>query len=191
MADFDNLPEKLSPWGDDTNESSSDDSDVEIQKEDSDASEDTDSDASEDTSSDETDITDFESNSSEYEFNKINEELEGNVLADYHPELIKQSYDEIKALCVCVRNKNNRIIDPLHKTVPFLTKYERAKILGVRANQINNGVKPMVDVDENILSSHTIAEMELEKKKIPFIICRPLPNGGCEYWKVEDLEILY
>ena len=31
---------------------------------------------------------------------------------------------------------------------------------------------------------------ELEEKKIPFIIKRPLPNGGCEYWKLADLEIL-
>ena len=31
---------------------------------------------------------------------------------------------------------------------------------------------------------------EYEEKKIPFIIKRPLPNGGCEFWKFKDLEIL-
>jgi hypothetical protein len=31
---------------------------------------------------------------------------------------------------------------------------------------------------------------ELEEKKMPFIIKRPMPNGGCEYWKLSDLEIL-
>ena len=31
---------------------------------------------------------------------------------------------------------------------------------------------------------------ELEEKKIPFIIRRPLPNGGSEYWNVSDLELL-
>ena len=36
----------------------------------------------------------------------------------------------------------------------------------------------------------TIAEKELEAKKIPFIIRRPIPNGGSEYWKVSDLEML-
>ena len=27
-------------------------------------------------------------------------------------------------------------------------------------------------------------------KKIPFIIRRPIPNGGTEYWKLQDLELL-
>jgi hypothetical protein len=30
--------------------------------------------------------------------------------------------------------------------------------------------------------------MELKQKRIPFIIRRPLPNGGSEYWRVQDLE---
>jgi hypothetical protein len=32
--------------------------------------------------------------------------------------------------------------------------------------------------------------LELEQKKSPFIIKRPFPNGGVEYWNVNDLEIL-
>ena len=32
--------------------------------------------------------------------------------------------------------------------------------------------------------------MELKERKLPFIIRRPLPSGGSEYWKVEDLELL-
>ena len=40
--------------------------------------------------------------------------------------------------------------------------------------------------DNNIL----IAKKELEKKLLPFIIKRPLPNGECEYWKLKDLEII-
>ena len=35
-----------------------------------------------------------------------------------------------------------------------------------------------------------IAKKELEKKLLPFIIKRPLPNGECEYWKLSDLEII-
>ena len=30
--------------------------------------------------------------------------------------------------------------------------------------------------------------MELQQKRIPFIIRRPLSNGSCEYWNVKDLE---
>jgi len=31
---------------------------------------------------------------------------------------------------------------------------------------------------------------EYKQKKIPFIIQRPLPNGGIEMWKFADLEII-
>jgi hypothetical protein len=31
---------------------------------------------------------------------------------------------------------------------------------------------------------------EFEAKAIPFIVQRPLPNGGVEMWKFADLEIL-
>ena len=40
------------------------------------------------------------------------------------------------------------------------------------------------------MDGHTIALMELNKGKIPFIIRRPMPNGGSEYWKVKDLQII-
>ena len=46
------------------------------------------------------------------------------------------------------------------------------------------------NIPNNIIDGVIIAEMELKEKKIPFIIRRPIPNGGSEYWKVEDLEVL-
>ena len=87
-----------------------------------------------------------------------------------------------------VRNAQGIIIDLLHRTIPFLTKYEKARILGQRAKQINSGAYPFVKVPENVIDGYIIAEMELKQKRIPFIIRRPLPNGGSEYWKVQDLE---
>ena len=77
--------------------------------------------------------------------------------------------------------------------VPIITdsSYEKAKILGQRAKQINHGSTPFVDVPSNIIDGHTIALIELNQKKIPFIIRRPLPNGTSEYWKVKDLKIIH
>ena len=85
---------------------------------------------------------------------------------------------------------DNIIIDPLHKTIPILTKYERARILGQRAKQIESGAKPLVKVPDNIIDGYLIAELELREKKIPFVIKRPLPDGSCEYWNVKDLEVI-
>ena len=100
------------------------------------------------------------------------------------------NYNEVLAQCKIVRNKQGEIIDPLHTTIPFLTKYEKARIIGVRAKQLNNGAQAFVNLPNTIIDGILIAEKELEEKKIPFIIRRPLPNGGSEYWRVSDLEIL-
>ena len=107
---------------------------------------------------------------------------------NFHPECIMHNYDEVEALTKVVRNKNNIIIDDLHKTIPYLTKYERTRIIGQRAKQINAGATAFVKVPENVIDGYLIAELELKEKRIPFIIRRPLPNGGSEYWNVKDLE---
>lgn len=120
---------------------------------------------------------------------KFDKELREEYIINNHPESLSHNYQEIQELCKIVRI-NNIIIDDMHKTLPILTKYERTRILGQRAKQINNGVKPLVHVSENIMDGYLIAEMELKEKKIPFIIRRPLPNGSSEYWRVSDLEII-
>ena len=102
----------------------------------------------------------------------------------------KHNYEEIKQLAKVMRNKNGIIMDELHKTIPILTKYEKTRILGQRAKQIETGAIPLVQVPPNIIDSYLIAKLELTQNKIPFIIRRPLPNGGMEYWYVSDLENL-
>eukprot|EP01122_Echinamoeba_exundans_P002650 TRINITY_DN1260_c0_g1_i1.p2 TRINITY_DN1260_c0_g1~~TRINITY_DN1260_c0_g1_i1.p2 ORF type:complete len:125 (+),score=44.20 TRINITY_DN1260_c0_g1_i1:171-545(+) len=78
--------------------------------------------------------------------------------------------------------KKNRI------TTPFMTKYERARILGARALQIAMGAPIMVEL-EGQTDPLEIAMMELKKKKIPLIIRRKLPDGSYEDWGVDELII--
>jgi DNA-directed RNA polymerase I, II, and III subunit RPABC2 len=113
-----------------------------------------------------------------------------NILSEFHPELQSHNYDEIANMCVIVRDANGTPIDPLHRTIPILTRYEKARVLGERAKQLNSGAKPFVTIDDAVIDGYLIALKELEEKKMPFIIKRPMPNGGCEYWKLSDLEIL-
>ena len=138
-------------------------------------------------SSDSDDDDDFDYNES---MKKIEQDINKDILFEFHPETKQINYKELITLSNVVRNKRGQIIDPLHTTVAFLTCYEKAKILGMRAKQINNGAKPFVDVPKSIIDGHTIALMELNKQKMPFIIRRPIPNGGSEYWKVSDLKML-
>jgi DNA-directed RNA polymerase I, II, and III subunit RPABC2 len=121
---------------------------------------------------------------------KFDNDINKNYILDNHPECLQHNYDEITSLSRIVRDKDNIIIDPLHKTIPILTKYERARILGQRAKQIESGAKPLVKVPDNIIDGYLIAELELREKKIPFVIKRPLPDGSCEYWSVKDLELI-
>ena len=127
----------------------------------------------------------------EYEENylqKFDNELNRNYITEFHPECLFHNNDEISKLSNVIRDENNIIIDPLHKTLPYLTKYEKARVLGQRAKQIETGAKPLVKIPENIIDSYVIAELELREKKIPFIIKRPIPGGGFEYWNLRDLE---
>jgi DNA-directed RNA polymerase I, II, and III subunit RPABC2 len=121
---------------------------------------------------------------------KFDENLQKNIIADFHPESLSHNYNEIEIMSRVVRNEGGTIIDPLHRTLPFVTRYERARILGERAKQLNSGARAFVEVDANVIDGYLIALKEFEEKKIPFIVKRPLPNGGCEYWKFKDLEIL-
>jgi DNA-directed RNA polymerase I, II, and III subunit RPABC2 len=122
-------------------------------------------------------------------FQKFDEQLKTNVISEYHPEMLQHNYEEINALTT-ITYVDGIIDDPLHRTIPILTKYEKARILGERAKQINSGAKPFVSVDETVIDGYLIALKELEERKIPFIIRRPLPSGACEYWKIKDLEML-
>jgi DNA-directed RNA polymerase I, II, and III subunit RPABC2 len=81
-------------------------------------------------------------------------------------------------------------LDVNHRTYPFLTNFERTKIIGLRANQISRGAAPLVVVPKHISDVRDIARLELEQKRLPYIIKRPLPNGTFEYWRLVDLLIL-
>jgi len=126
----------------------------------------------------------------ENDFYKFNTELKKNHTLNYHNECLYKNFNEIKELSKITRNKDGIIIDELHKTMPLLTKYEKTKILGMRVKQLNSGTNPYITINEKIIDNYLIAQMELEQKKLPFIIQRPLPNNNFEYWKLQDLDIL-
>lgn len=122
---------------------------------------------------------------------KFDEDLRTNFINKHHPEVSVHNYEEVKKLATVVRDRDGTIVDQLHRTIPIMTKYESTRILGQRAKQIETGAQPLVDVPSDIIDSYIIAENELKAKKIPFIIRRPIPNGGFEYWHSYDLELLH
>ena len=107
-----------------------------------------------------------------------------------HPESRILGYEEVLEKARVTRNKLGIPVDDGHKTLPTLTRYEYARAQGTRAAQINGGSPPLVDVPAGIIDGLTIAAMEIEAKKCPLIIRRPLPGGTAEYWHLRDLEMV-
>jgi len=121
---------------------------------------------------------------------KLDHDVKQNIMSDFHPELNTHSIEEVEASCTVIRDDRGIIIDPLHRTLPFVTRYEKARAIGERAKQINSGAKPFVEIEPSMIDGYLIALKEFDMKKIPFIIRRPLPNGNSEYWRLSDLEII-
>mgnify|MGYP003387768618 CR=1 FL=1 len=138
------------------------------------------------------DYSDDETDSDEDDdyLQKFDENVNKDYILDFHPEAQLHNYEEVKKLATVKRNKSGEIIDPLHRTNPFLTKYERTRVLGQRAKQLDTGALSTVKIPETTIDGYLMALMELQQRKIPLIIRRPIPNGGFEYWKVSDLELL-
>lgn len=86
----------------------------------------------------------------------------------------------------------NHTYDPSkNKTSNILTKYEKVKILGLRAEQIQRGSTVYIDMATvPVFNALVIAKLELNQNKLPFMISRKMPNGENEYWKLEDMIIL-
>lgn len=73
-------------------------------------------------------------------------------------------------------------------TTPYMTKYERARVLGTRALQIAMCAPVMVEL-EGETDPLNIAMKELKARKIPIIIRRYLPDGSYEDWGIDELII--
>ena len=102
-------------------------------------------------------------------------------------EIIKKKYTSIS---------RDEVYDNLLKkkrcTRPFMTKYERTKLLCIRAQQLCNGAQFLVSVPLNKQDDvEFIVEKELKEGKIPLIIRRYLYDGSYEDWKSEELHYLH
>ena len=73
------------------------------------------------------------------------------------------------------------------KTSPFLTKFEKTKLIGIRAQMISNGSEPVISVPSHIIDSIEIAELEFKKKCIPLFIKRYITATEYEIWRPEDM----
>ncbi len=120
---------------------------------------------------------------------KFTEKMRNDTILEFHPESISHNYDEVKSFAKISRDASGQIIDNRHKTNPILTKYEKTRILGQRAKQLETGSQTFINpYPAEVVDSYLLAQKEFELGLIPFIIRRPLPGGKSEYWHLNDLE---
>ncbi len=114
-------------------------------------------------------------------------------LLEQHPE-IWPDYEETVLEKLMIRApyppRATDTQDNQHTTYPFLTLYEKTKVLALRASQLARGAPPFIDVPEYLTDVYEIARAELEAKRLPYILKRPLPDGTFEYWRLADLMII-
>ncbi|KAL1611588.1 subunit common to RNA polymerases I, II, and III [Nothophoma quercina] len=84
--------------------------------------------------------------------------------------------------------KAKKVPNENRTTTPYMTKYEKARVLGTRALQISGNAPVLIDV-EGMTDPLQIAAKELREKKIPLVVRRYLPDGYYEDWTCEELLI--
>ena len=110
------------------------------------------------------------------------------TLLKFHPECVLD-YEEDEQPSIPLRTTLSEE-DPYHKSMPFLSVFERTKILGMRTNQLAQGARPYIVVPEHITNVLDIAKLELEQRRLPLIIKRHMPDGTYEKFRLSDMIII-
>ena len=103
--------------------------------------------------------------------------------------------------CELIQNREIIERDPIHEPIeiinkkgpvstgpPTLTRFEKARIMGARALQLSFGAPSFIEIPKNATTSLEIAMEELNKRVIPIIIKRTLPNGDFQNIALEQFE---
>lgn len=102
--------------------------------------------------------------------------------------IVHGGYSEADAQVRVKTTKELAIPKEDRTTTPYMTKYERARVLGTRALQISLNAPVLVDI-EGETDPLQIAMKELAQRKIPLVIRRYLPDGSYEDWGCDELII--
>jgi DNA-directed RNA polymerase subunit K/omega len=76
------------------------------------------------------------------------------------------------------------------RSVPFVTRFERTAMLGVRMQQLAGGAPTTLSDDEQrgLSTPDEVARRELDLGKMPFLLQRKLPDGTQEVLRPSDLR---
>jgi DNA-directed RNA polymerase subunit K/omega len=102
-------------------------------------------------------------------------------------EIVDQSFNEEHFNDISEILENYEELKKTYISKSRLSKYEKTKVLCVRAVQLKNNAKALIDpIPKHMTDELDIANEELKQRKIPFILERTIGNKK-EYWKLEDM----
>ncbi|XP_019877840.1 DNA-directed RNA polymerases I, II, and III subunit RPABC2-like [Aethina tumida] len=125
----------------------------------------------------------------EYDYNDANDDFDDDVEPD-NIEDLEQPMEEGDTIDILPPGQASGGV-PKDKRIStkYMTKYERARVLGTRALQIAMCAPIMVEL-EGETDPLQIAMKELKERKIPIIIRRFLPDNSYEDWSIDELIII-
>ena len=117
-------------------------------------------------------------------------------------ELTEKELSDLDKECQIIENREIIEIDEVHEPQeievsgkgkiqmgpPTLTRFEKARIVGARALQLSMGAPPFIEIPSSARTSLDIAMVELEKRAIPIVIRRRLPNGDYQNLPIDFFD---
>ena len=119
--------------------------------------------------------------------------LDGNI-SEKDQAIIDKECEIIKNREIIAHNPTHEPTEIINKKSPVstgpptLTRFEKARIMGARALQLSYGAPSFVEIPKNATTSLDIAMEELNKRVIPIIIKRTLPNGDYQNIPLAQFE---
>jgi len=136
----------------------------------------------------------IEGESTQTELNLENDSVDNAInayrkLFENNTEITEKQQEEIDQKCEVIRKRQVIYKETEHVSKeitskndgvvigpPTLTRFEKARIMGARALQLSLGAPPFISISKDTSTSLEIALEELNRKLIPIIIRRVLPN---------------
>ncbi len=96
----------------------------------------------------------------------------------YNPAVI--THEPINTIYIMPKNER--------RTSEIISEYEYARVVGERAQQLQNGAQPLVKIDD-LMTEIEIAKLEIKLRMCPLRIRRMYNKKLGEEWSVNEMEI--
>ena len=126
----------------------------------------------------------------EYDYDTEDEEVEEPEDEAVDEADVEESGEgDFQSVIIDASEAKRRMNTIVKKSVNILTKFEKARILGMRIRQLQMGAPPLIDTT-SMHSERQIADKELEMRRCPLIVRRYITRQDFEDWRLTDFIMI-